>query len=327
MMSSLTFVLRLTVFAGVASCAAEAHGAPSSRDFDAWLADLRRETLDQGISSATVDAALDGLRPLDRVLELQARQPEQTMSLENYLARVVPQSRIDRARQLAREHASLLASVSAEYGVQPRFIVALWGIESDFGQNTGEVSAVGSLATLAFAGRRASYFRRELIELLKLLDADDMNPALARGSWAGALGQCQFMPSNVRRYAVDWDRDGRRDIWNSTPDVLASIARFLSALGWRDDETWGRRVLLPASFDVRLAGRDVKMKIARWQALDVRRLNGADLPKRELWAAIIVPDGVDGRAYMVYDDFNTLLKWNYAIHFAVAVGHLSERLR
>lgn len=305
-----------------------AHGSDNKTEFASWLAALRKEAVEsEGVSAAVADAALDGLEPLPRVLELQNRQPEGTLTLEEYLLRVVPAARVERGRESLSRHRDLLEAIARKYHVQPRFVVALWGIESDYGENTGSVSAVRSLATLAFAGRRSAYFRRELLELLKLLDDEGGDPGEALGSWAGALGQCQFMPSNVRRHAVDWDGDGRRDIWRSTGDVLASTANFLSALGWRDDETWGRRVRLPAEFDARLAGREVQMRLGRWQALGVRRMNGQGLPSRKLWATLLLPDGRTGRAYLVYEDFKVLLRWNNSVHFAVAVGHLSERLR
>jgi membrane-bound lytic murein transglycosylase B len=306
----------------------ETAASTESARFAKWLAALRQEAVEvEGVSAALADAALDGLELRPRVLELQNRQPEGTLTLEQYLVRVVPASRVERGRVLLSRHRELLEAIARKYHVQPRFMVALWGIESDYGSNMGSVPAVGSLATLAFAGRRSAYFRRELLELLKLLDDEQTDPDVAMGSWAGALGQCQFMPSNVRRYAIDWDGDGRRDIWRSTGDVLASTANFLSHLGWRDDQTWGRRVLLPAEFDERLAGREVQMRLGRWQALGVRRLNGQSLPKRKLWTTLLLPDGRDGRAFLVYEDFKVLLRWNNSIHFAVSVGHLSERLR
>ena len=297
-------------------------------EFALWLAALRQEAVEaEGVSAVLAAAALDGLELRPRVLELQNRQPEGTLTLEQYLARVVPPARIERGRELLTRHREVLEAIARKYHVQPRFIVALWGIESDYGRNMGSEPAVGSLATLAFSGRRSAYFRRELLELLILLDDDGTDPGVAMGSWAGALGQCQFMPSNVRRHAVDWDGDGRRDIWRSTGDVLASTANFLSHLGWQDDQTWGRRVRLPAEFDDRLAGREVQMRLGRWQSLGVRRMNGHNLPSRKLWTTLLLPDGRNGRAYLVYDDFKVLLRWNHSIYFAVAVGHLSERLR
>ncbi|MEE2659124.1 MAG: lytic murein transglycosylase [Candidatus Latescibacterota bacterium] len=298
-----------------------------SASFDDWLVELRTEAREQGISQNTLDGALAGLQPLPRVLILQRRQPESTLSYSDYLRRVVPDARVRQGRQAMVEHSAVLEQVAARYGLQPRFIVALWGIESDFGQGTGNTPTVPALATLAHGGRRQSYFRRELIAALKILDRRGMDGNQLRGSWAGALGQCQFMPSNYLRLAVDFDADGDPDIWNSEPDVFASIAHYLSREGWRDDETWGRPVLLPAGFDARLAGSAVRVKLERWQRLGVRRLNEGDLPTRDLWASLMIPDGLSGRAFLVYDDFQKLLRWNRSIHFALAVGELSDRLQ
>jgi membrane-bound lytic murein transglycosylase B len=296
--------------------------------FDDWLADLRRDAQKRGVSTATLDAALAGAAPIDRILELQNRQPESRLSWSEYGRRVVSDDRVLRGRQMMGEHANLLARVAAEHGVQPRFLVALWGIESDFGHHTGDHPAVSALATLGWGGRRGDYFRRELIELLVAVDDGYVEPERLYSSWAGALGQCQFMPSNFRRFAVDGDGDGRRDIWGSTPDVLSSMARFLSHLGWKDDETWGRPVQLPDGFDARLAGPDTKMRLDRWNELGVRRIDGGPLPGRDdLWAVLLLPDGPRGDAFLVYDDFFTLMRWNRSWHFGLAVGTLSDRLR
>ena len=303
------------------------HAVSARESFSEWLTGLRVEAEGGGISAATLDRALDGAAPIDRVLQLQRRQPEGTLSWAEYSARVVPEARTVEARKRLAEHRLLLDEISAEYGVQPRFIVALWGIESDFGRNMGDTPAVSALATIAWDGRRREYFRRELLALLKAMEAGYVEPGPMTSSWAGALGQCQFMPSNFARFAVDWDDDGRRDIWDTPADVLASIARFLAHLGWKDDETWGRQVLLPTPFDGRLAGAEVRMKLKRWNALGVRRLNGADLPTRDLWTSLILPDGGRGEAFLVYDDFFTLMRWNRSTHFALAVGKLSEGLR
>ena len=295
--------------------------------FAAWLDDLRSDARQRGVSAATLDAALADAAPIERVLQLQQKQPESVLSWAEYGRRVVSDDRIARGRQKLEEHRELLENVAARYGVQPRFLVALWGVESDFGQHTGDMSAVSALATLGWRGRRGTYFRSELIELLTAIESGYADPTQLRSSWAGALGQCQFMPSNFNRFGVDFDGDGARDIWTSTEDVLASMARFLSHLGWKDDETWGRPVLLPEGFDARLAGSDIRMRLARWNELGLRRLNGGDLPGRNLWASLVLPDGPLGDAFLAYDDFFTLMRWNRSYHFALSVGILSDRLR
>ncbi len=295
-------------------------------DFDAWLRDLRVDAQRLGVSTSTLDATLADAAPIDRVLQLQEKQPESTLSWAEYGRRVVSDDRIVRGRGMLEQHGDLLAKVAEKYGVQPRFLVALWGVESDFGHHTGDMPAVSALATLGWRGRRGDYFRDELIELLRAVEAGYADPTRLQSSWAGALGQCQFMPSNFRRFAVDFDGDGRRDIWTSTGDVLASMARFLAHLGWKDDETWGRPVLLPAGFDARLAGRDTRMRLAKWNELGILRLNGDSLPTRDLWATLVLPDGALGDAFLVYDNFFTLMRWNNSYHFALSVGMLSDRL-
>lgn len=318
---------RRPLAAAVAVAALWVPAAAVGQGFEDWVADLRREARTRGVSEAVLDRALSGAAVLDRVLDLQERQPEATLSWAEYARRVVPASRVAEGRRRLAAHAGLLDEVSQRFGVQPRFVVALWGIESDFGRQTGGTPAVAALATLAFGGRRRDYFRTELIELLLAAQAGYTEPAGLTSSWAGALGQCQFMPSNFRRFAVDWDGDGRRDIWGTTGDVLASIARFLNHLGWKDDETWGRPVVLPPGFDERLAGEAVRMTLSRWSDLGVSRPGGGALPDRDLWATLILPDGPSGEAFLVYDDFFTLRRWNRSTNFALAVGRLSDALR
>lgn len=313
----------------VLSMTAVTTAAPSAfaqQDFDVWLAEFRAEALAAGIGEATLGEALAGLEPIAKVIELDRRQPEGRMTMAEYLVKVVPGSRIEAARTRFTKHAGLLREVAAKYGVQPRFIVALWGIETDFGRYTGGYPVIASLATLAYDGRRGDFFRGELIHALRILDNGDIAHGDMMGSWAGAMGQSQFMPSSYHGYAVDYDADGRRDIWLTLPDVFASIANYLARHGWKDDETWGRRVRLPAGFDEGLISLDVAKPIGGWQALGVRRADGTDLPTRQLSASIIQPDGPGTPAYMVYDNFKTTLKWNRSSYFATAVGTLADSM-
>jgi len=300
--------------------------AADSADFDAWLAGLRAEATAEGIDAEILDAALTGIRPIARIIELDRSQPEGRLTAAQYLLRVVPASRQTAARQRLANHRGLLQAVAARYGVQPRFIVALWGIETDFGRNTGGFGVIESLATLAYDGRRADFFRGELLAALRILDERHISPASMRGSWAGAMGQSQFMPSSFLAYAVDENDDGRRDIWQTLPDVFASIANYLAKSGWHDDQTWGRSVRLPADFDMALVGLDTKRQIGDWQALGVRRQDGRDLPARQLPASIVQPDGRSTQAYMVYENFATTLKWNRSTYFALAVGKLADSM-
>ena len=318
--------MRAAVLAGTLVLAALAAEAPATENFSAWLAELRAEALAGGIRAETLDAALAGIAPIPRIIELDRSQPEFTLTFREYLERVVPQARVDRARARLEDNRSLMAATAKRYRVQPRFIVALWGIESDFGRLTGGFPVVEALATLAFDGRRNAYFRTELLHALAILDAGHITPERMTGSWAGAMGQGQFMPSTFVNFAIDADGDGRRDIWDTRADVFASMANYLSNLDWHDDQTWGRQVRLPRGFDIALAGGETIKRLGAWQALGVRRADGTDLPTRQLRAGLVLPAGEDGPAFLVYDNFRSLLHWNRSTYFALAVGHLADRI-
>ena len=294
--------------------------------FDRWLVELCLEARASGIGDATLDAALTGIEPIPRIIELDRSQPEGRLTAAQYLERVVPRSRIEAARTRLARHRPLLDDVAARYGVQPRFIVALWGIETDFGRNTGGFSVIEALATLAYDGRRSAFFRGELLNALKIIDDGHISAHDMTGSWAGAMGQSQFMPSSFLSFAVDRNADGRRDIWTTLDDVFASIANYLSSVGWQGDQTWGRAVRLPGGFDDSLLGLETVRPIGGWQALGVRRADGGDLPARQLSASIVQPDGAGTPAYMVYENFKTTLKWNRSTYFALAVGHLADAM-
>ena len=294
--------------------------------FDDWLKGLRADARNEGIRAPTLDAALQGVSPIARVLELDRKQPETTLTFDQYIERVVPQSRVDRARERYTQRRPLLDEVSQRYGVPGRFIVALWGIESDFGQQTGGFSVVAALATLAYDGRRAAFFRRELLDALKILDRGDITPAAMKGSWAGAMGQSQFMPSSFLRYAVDFNGDGRRDIWSDGPDLFASIANYLQSVGWHAGETWGRAVVVPPGFDARQAGLERLRPMVEWAALGVRRADGLPIDSNDPPAALLFPGGDTGPGYLVHDNFRVILRWNRSNYFATAVGLLADRI-
>ena len=295
-------------------------------DFAAWLTDFRQAALSEGISSETLDAVLPGLTFRARVVELDRRQPEGTLTYAEYLSRVLPPARVNRGKRLLRKHRALLTEIGDAYGVQPRFIVALWGIESDFGRVTGGFPVLDSLATLAFDGRRGEFFRGQLLEALRIVDDGHIQPDKMLGSWAGAMGQSQFMPSSFQQFAVDHDGDGRRDIWGALPDVFASAANYLAKAGWKHDQTWGRRVRLPEGFDLDLKGLEVTKSLPEWQAVGVRRSNGDDLPTRQLTASLILPGGPVGPAFLTYPNYRVLLKWNRSHYFATTVGQFANLL-
>ncbi|MCC7426026.1 MAG: lytic murein transglycosylase [Alphaproteobacteria bacterium] len=296
-----------------------------SRSFDAWLRDFRAEARRRGISEATL-RVLDGLRANQRVIEQDRRQPEFTITWDDYIGRRLSDTRISRGRALLAENDTLLADVTRVSGVPGRFIVALWGLETSYGSFTGNFSIVESLATLAWEGRRAAYFRAELLAALRILEEGHIAPAQFKGSWAGAMGQTQFMPTSFFRFAVDHDGDGRRDIWASRADVLASIANYIGRSGWRADESWGREVLLPQGFDADLAGHRALRPVADWVRLGVRELSGAVPQGPEAEAAVILPAGIAGPAFLVHRNFIVFRRWNPSNFFALSVGLLADRL-
>ncbi len=316
----------LTLAAMIATLVIATPSHAQTKEFSVWLEGVKRDAAAAGISQATIDAALTGLEPLERVIEQDRKQPEFTQTLWTYLDRSITPGRIEKARRLLAENRPLLDRVYARYGVQPRFLVAFWGLESDFGEHTGGYSVIQALATLAYDPRRGAFFRAQLMDALKIIDEGSITVADMRGSWAGAMGQLQFIPSTFVNYAVDFDGDGRRDIWNNLPDVFASAGNFLGNVGWQGDQTWGREVRLPADFDWEQANLKKRKPIAEWQRLGVRRADGGDLPKADISGAIIAPMGHRGPAFLVYRNFNAILTWNRSILYAIAVGHLADRI-
>lgn len=295
--------------------------------FERWLVALREEALGRGISAATVTAALSDVEPLPRVLELDRRQPEFSQTFWSYVGRGVSDQRVAKGRDMLARHGTLLGEVERTYGVQARFLVAFWGLETNFGANFGGFPVIGALATLAFDERRAEFFRAELFKALEILDADHIAPQRMVGSWAGAMGHLQFMPSTFRAHAVDRDGDGHIDIWNSLPDTFASAAKYLSDEGWNGDQTWGREVRLPKGFDVDLADLSVRKPLAEWAALGVTRAGGGALPVvAGMEGSIVLPAGAGGPAFLVYDNFRVIMKWNRSVLYALAVGHLADKL-
>ncbi len=301
--------------------------AGAEQSFAAWLKDFRAEAVKAGIRSSTLDRAFDGVQPIPRVIELDRKQPESRMTFAEYRRKVISDARIRRGRELRRQHAAELARVSDRYGVPPEIVVALWGVESSYGEFKGNFKVVDSLATLAWEGRRAAFFRKELMSALRIVDAGDVRADAMYGSWAGAMGQCQFMPSTFLRYAADGDGDGRRDIWNTLPDVFASIAHYLSGAGWNAGDRWGREVSLAARGGKLRTGLDHKAPLATWAELGVRSADGAALPTPAMNASLLDMGEGQGPNFLVYDNFRTLMVWNRSTYFALSVGLISDMLR
>lgn len=301
--------------------------AAGGQAFDSWLQDFRSKAVEEGISRPTVDAALKGLKPLQRVLDLDRKQPEKTMSFARYRQMVVNDERVRKGREMMARHADELAEVERQYGVAPQYVVALWGIETGYGGNTGGFSVIEALATLAWDGRRSAFFAKELLDALRIVDDGHIGIEDMLGSWAGAMGQNQFMPSSFHNFAADGNGDGRKDIWTNLSDVFASTANYLSRSGWQAGERWGREVGIPSGFNRVLIGPDVRKSLEEWSGLGVTLPGGGELPVVSgMTASLVAPDGEGGPVYLAYDNFRTIMKWNRSDYFATSVGILADRI-
>lgn len=298
----------------------------SDHAFREWLEALRDEARRKGISETTMDAALRDVAPLKRVIELDRRQPEFTQTFWTYLHQLVNDEKTKRGRALLAKHRDLLDEIHAEYGVPARYLIAFWGLETNFGDDPGSFRVIDALATLAYDQRRSHLFRAQLLDALQIIEEGHITPDAMKGSWAGAMGHMQFIPSTFIRYAVDHTGNGRKDIWESLPDAFASAANFLSNMGWRPSETWGREVCIPKDFDLMLATMNKKKTLAEWSALGVRWTDGMALPQADMEGSIVLPQGRDGPAFLVYNNFRTIMRWNRSINYAISVGHLADRI-
>ncbi len=299
--------------------------ATDDADFDRWLVEFKQEAREQGVSDETLEKAFVGVKPSPRVVKLDRSQPETIQTFQDYFDKRVTPYRIELGRKQYRENRKLLQQIESRFGVQGRFIVAFWGMETSYGRFSGGHYVIAALTTLAYDPRRAKFFRKQLMDALMILDEGHITVDKMKGSWAGAMGQTQFMPSTFRAYAMDGDGDGKINIWESKADAFASAANYLSSIGWRDDQTWGREVTLPEGFDQALIEGKVKKTLSEWQALGVRKLFGTDLPRRDLIATVVQPDGPGERAFITYPaNYSAILDWNRSHKFAIAVGTLAD---
>jgi membrane-bound lytic murein transglycosylase B len=299
----------------------------TEQSFARWLKAVRHDALVAGISRSTLDTALTNLKPVPYVIKLDQNQPEKHLTLDEYVDKLVTQARIEYGSKKLTEQRALLQGLCERYGVQGRILVALWGIESDFGRHRGNFPVIAATATLSHGGRRPEFFRKELLHALQILDEGHISLRHMRGSWAGAMGQVQFMPSSFREFAVDHEGDGKIDIWNNAADALASAAHYLSHSGWIRGQTWGREVRLPSEFDQQLVGATIRKSVSAWRALGVRPVKGRRFVRGgSMPASLIRPDGRGGRTFLVYDNYRSLLRWNRSPAFAIAVGTLSDKL-
>ncbi len=297
----------------------------NSQSFEDFLNQVRKTATEQGVSKATIDKAFFGLTPNLDILKSDSAQAEFNQNFWHYVNKRVSQVRLNNGNDTLKQNASLLNKTSQKYGVPAYVLVAFIGLESNYGNYMGNENLVRSLATLAYDPRRSGFFTKEFIALLKLIDNNTI--ALdAKGSWAGAMGAVQFMPTNVIAYGVDANNDGKVNLWNDKEDIYASAANFLNKLGWEKGEKWGREASIPKNFDYRLTGLETKRTVNEWAALGVLRGNGSRLPKSNFKASLIVPMGHRGPAFLVYRNFDTILGWNRSILYALSVAYLSDRL-
>jgi len=298
--------------------------------FEQYVEGVKQQARQEGISEQVLQSAFAEVEYKPRAVVADRNQPEKKLTLDEYIPRAVPEWKVKQARALYEKHYQELRRIGEQYGVQPRFIVALWGVESNFGALMGKYSVIDALSTMAYDGRREEFFRKETMAALQILQQGHIAPNDMKGSWAGAMGQCQFMPSSFLSFAADGNSDGKKDIWGSKADVFASTANYLSQSGWDDKYTWGRQVKVPKGFDKTLEGRksDKAKYLQQWSELGITRYNGQPLPKLtdDIKAWLIMPDDENGRTYLVYNNYNVLMKWNRSYYFALAVSHLADRI-
>ena len=298
----------------------------SDEGFEACLAELGQRASNEGVDAATITSVLKETKRLQRVVKLDRSQPEFTKTFADYYVPRVTQGRVKQGRELYVQHHDLLNRLQREYGVPGHYLLAFWGLETNYGSFFGQIPTMDALATLACDQRRSTFFSHEFLSALKIIAAGDIEQAQMRGSWAGAIGNMQFLPSVFIKYAVDGDGDGLRDFWGSLPDSLASAANFLRGIGWRTELRWGREVRLPDGFDYSLSGRDRGQTLEEWVRLGITDVYGAPLPQRDIQAAVLVPSGHRGPAFLTYDNFDVIMRWNRSEYYAISVGRLADRI-
>ena len=300
----------------------------SKPSFSDYVNQLKQQAIAKGYDKAFIDEVFGQVKLFRRALASDKPQPEGRLTLETYLPKVVSQRKADKARALYKKHHIELQRIGEKYGVQPRFILAFWGVASEFGEVNRHYPVLSVVASLAYEGKREIFYKKEFFAALKILAQQDISFRDMKGSWKGEMGQAQVSPTFYLSYAQDGDGDGVKDIWTSTSDVFASIAFYLKEMGWNSEQTWGRQVKVSPSFDASVLGLGGSKSLADWQELGVRRYSGADLPiSVPLQASLIAPDGKKGRYYLVYENYRSLLKWESSDYYAISVAHLSEKIK
>jgi membrane-bound lytic murein transglycosylase B len=295
-------------------------------DFEQCKADLKVRAKAEGINGSTVDSVLDAVQYNARVIELDQQQPEFTRSFGNYYQLRVTPTRVALGRALLARHIDLLQQVQQKTGVPPHYLVAFWGLETNFGNTFGNMAVPDSLTTLACDPRRSEFFTSELMAALRLIESGDTEAQQMQGSWAGAMGHVQFMPSAYLSYAVDGDGDGRRDLWGSIPDAMFSAGNFLQHLGWQAGTRWGREVILPGEFDYSLANTDEARALTDYRDLGIKDVFGRPLAESNIATRLLVPSGQKGPAFVTYPNFNVIMGWNRSEYYALSVGRLADRI-
>jgi membrane-bound lytic murein transglycosylase B len=312
---------RWVVAIGFAAYAFAASSAAGDDEFTQWIAALEAEAIERGISAETARSALASARVVEDVLRSDRSQPQAPEEFCDYLRKRLTTTRIARGRRMLAQHRELLAAITADYGVPGRYLVALWGLETNFGDYQGEIPMFDALVTLAQDPRRGDFFRSQIFGALRIVDEGHHPLAGFVGSWAGATGQVQFMPKTFLAFAVDRDGDGRRDLWSSLPDALASAANYLRQSGWRPGETWGRQVRLARSIPTR-----GEKTLREWQNLGVRRIGGGNLPNANVRATMVLPTRSGDPVFLAYHNYEVFLAWNRSTFFAISVGTLADEL-
>jgi len=301
--------------------------AAAEQRFNLCLDSLRQQASSQGIHGATLDLAFADISQRPEVLQKdRGGQSEFIYTFWHYLGRSVSPERIETGRNQIATHRELLEQISRQYGVPYNYLVALWGLETNFGRYLGDIPTLDALATLACDQRRSNMFSRQFVEALRLVDQGKIARESMRGSWAGAMGQVQFMPGTYALYAVDYDGNGRTDLWNDLPDVFASAANYLNRIGWKEQDRWGREVRVPRDLPWSLTGIKGWRPMSEWRRLGVRQVDGSPLPEDGRQAALLAPEGYEGPCFLVYDNFKVVMRWNASSYYALAVGHLADRL-
>ncbi|GLQ54068.1 lytic murein transglycosylase [Devosia nitrariae] len=316
---------RIAALAAAAVLALSAVASPLANSAS-FVAGLWPEAQAMGVSRQAFEASFAGYQPLPKVMELTRKQPEFSQTVAEYIGKRITDAQVGKGRAMRGEWAQTLAAISQRYGVQPEAILAIWGMETNFGSYMGGNNTIHALATLTENGYRADFFKRELLTALRIVSDGHVAPQAMVGSWAGAMGHTQFMPTSFMSYAADYNGDGRKDIWNSVPDALASTANYLRAHGWRAGETWGYEVALPRGFDFARAEALGSVSLGQWQQLGVARTSGRAFPRPSDTARLYLPAGGDGPAFLVLPNFDVIKRYNNSNSYALAVGHLADRI-